>query len=131
MIAGAAQNHVVSGNCVAARSFDAPQSPLEPCVREGLHLAAVLADEVMVVIFPVQRLVTGGARAELDALHEAALGEDVEHAIDACDPDLAALTTQGIEDLLCAEAAVLAAEELDHRPAGAAAAEATLRKCGE
>jgi len=42
----------------------------------------------MVVVRDVDALVVGTAVAEVELLHEVLLGEDVEHAVDARDPDL-------------------------------------------
>ena len=49
------------------------------------------------------------------------LGELVEHAVDGRDADPAPLAAQPVEDLLRAQAAVLAAEQVDDRAPGAAA----------
>src|SRR2546423_5591944 len=118
-------------NSVAVRALDAPQRTLEARVRERLDLAAVLADEVMVVAPALLWLVVGRAGAEVDPLHETALAEQVEHAVDARDSHLAALYAQGVEDLLGAQAALLPAEQLDDRAAGSAAAKAPFRERGE
>ena len=72
--------------------LDAPERGLELVVGKGLDTAALVADEVvMVVVRDVDALVVRAPVAEVELLHEALLGEDVEHAVHACDPDLAAL----------------------------------------
>ena len=53
--------------------------------------------------------------AEVDALHEALRGEQLEHAVDARDADPAAGGAQPVEDLLRGQAAVLLGEQIDHR----------------
>ena len=61
---------------------------LERGVGERLDLAAVAADDVVVVLAVVAGgLVAGDPVADVDALHEPELGELVEHAIDGRDPD--------------------------------------------
>ena len=78
----------------------------------------------MVVAARVDRLVAGDARAEVDPLDEALGGEELEHAVDARDPDPAARGAQPVEDLLRGQAAVLLGEQIDHGAAGAAVPEA-------
>ncbi|MDX6369977.1 MAG: hypothetical protein QOG93_1479 [Gaiellaceae bacterium] len=97
---------------------------LEPWVAEGLHLAAVAADEVMMVVaVGTSRLVARDAVAGVDPLHEAKIGERLERPVDRGDPDRTPSPAKAIEDLLRAHAAVLAPEQVDDRAAGAAAAE--------
>ena len=84
-----------------------------------------------------RRLVAGDTVADVDALHEAEVGELVDGAIDARDSDPAAGGTDPVEDLLGGQAAALLAEMLDDRCAGAAlakprrtqAVEGLLRPC--
>ena len=77
---------------------------------------------VVVLAARAHRLEARDARAEIDALEETLRGEQLEHAVDARDPDAAAVRAQAVEDLLRGEAAVLLGEELDHGPPGAAVA---------
>ena len=59
----------MAGDRVAGAALDVSQRALELVVGERLDLAAVGADEVVVVLpARVGRLVAGGALAELDAL---------------------------------------------------------------
>ena len=74
----------------------------------------------MMVAAGVDRLVAGDAGAEVDPLDEALGGEELEHAVDARDPDPPVRGPEPVEDLLRGQAAVLSAEQLDHRAAGAA-----------
>ena len=99
------------------------QCTLQTVVGKRFDLAAVLADE-MVVVFAtgVHGLEASHPGPDVDPLNEASLTEEIEHPVNARDPDGAPLRTEPVEDLLSREAAVLAAEQLDHRPAGAAAA---------
>ena len=119
------------GDDVPARSLDPAQRTLQAGVGEGLDLPAVVTDEVVMMILRLLRLVAGGARSELDPLYEAALGEQVEDAVDAGDSNPPALRAEGVEDLLGAQAAFLSAEELDHRTPRTSAAKASFRKRGE
>ena len=65
---------------------------LERGVGERLDLAAVVADDVVVVVAVGQRgLEAGDPVAHVDPLHEPELGEHVEHAVDRGDPDRATL----------------------------------------
>ena len=70
--AGAAQDDVVAGDGVAGAAFDVVQRVLELVVGERLDLAAVVADEVVVMLaVGVDRLEARGAGADVDALDEA------------------------------------------------------------
>jgi hypothetical protein len=122
VLASAAEHYVVAGDRVARSSFDSPKRAFELVVGEGFDLAAVVADEVVVVLaVAVDRFETRGAGSDVDALHEAVSGELLEGAVDACDADTSAFAAELVEDLLRGEAAVLAAEKFDHRAARAAA----------
>lgn len=91
---------------------------LEAGIRERLHLPAVVAHQVMVVLATrVRRLEPGDPVAELDALHEVELDELVERAVDARDSHATAVVPHAVEDLLRRPAARLGAEVLDHGPA--------------
>ena len=104
----------MTGDGIAGPTLDLVEGALELVVGERLDLAAVVADEVVMVLAAgVGGLVTSGSSAEVDALDETLLGQQVEHAVDARDPDAAAFRAQAVEDLLCSQAAVLAAEQLD------------------
>jgi hypothetical protein len=96
---------------------------LQVGVGERLDTAAVVADEVMVVLAArVHRLEAGAVTAELDPLHETVARQLFEGAVDGSDSDAAASRPQLVEDLLRAEAAVLSSQQLDHSPARAAVA---------
>src|SRR5919197_5273179 len=123
--AGAAEHDLVGAHGVAAAFLDVVDRALEPRVDEALDLAAVVADEMVVVLGVVaERLVADDAVADVDPLHEPVLDERVEHAVDARQPDLRPAAGQGGVDLLCAATARLVAEIVDHarpRRAGAVA----------
>ena len=71
--------------------LDAPERGLELVVGERLDAAALVADEVvMVIVRDLDALVVRAAVAEVELLHELLLGEEVDDAIDARDADLAA-----------------------------------------
>ena len=109
------QYDLVSVHLVAARARHALECPLERDVREGLDLAAVVADEVMVMI-PVGMcgLETGDSVADIHALHEPQLCELLEHAVDARDADSSAAGANAVEDLLRGQATRLPAEVRNH-----------------
>jgi len=105
------EHDVVERDLVTGALLDAAERALQPVILERLDLPARVADEMVVVIAPrLDRLVAIRARAELDLLHEAFGGEQVEHAIDGGDPDLAVSRAQLVEDLLRGQAAVLFTE---------------------
>ena len=105
------------------------QSALELVVGESFDLAAVVADEVvMVLAVRVEGLEAGRARPDVDALNEPILAQLLEHAVDARDPDATPLGPQLIEDLLRGQAAVLASKKLDDGAAGAAVSVARRRQ---
>ena len=105
------------GDVEAEAACDVLERPLERVVGERLDLAAVVADEVVVMIASgVRGLVAGDAVADVDPLDEAEVGEAVEHAVDARDPDAPSLGADPVMDLLRRAAAGLAAEVLDDAP---------------
>ncbi len=77
----------------------------------------------MMIASRVRRLEACDSVTELDALDEAELDELVESAVDACDPDPAAILADVVEDLLGRPAAGLNAEMLDDSPTRPAIAE--------
>ena len=90
--------------------------PLEPGILERLDLPAAVADEmVMVLAAGAHGLEARDPRAEVDPLEQPLGREQLEHAVDARDPDLAPGGAQTVEDLLGGQAAVLPGEQLDYR----------------
>ena len=110
---------------VAAPSRDLLEGSLERRILEGLDLATRVADEMVVMVSAVRvrDLEAGNAVADIHTLHEAELGERIEHPIDACDPHASAGCPDSVEDLLGGATAVLAAEVLDDGPPRAAVAQ--------
>lgn len=95
---------------------------LELLVGEGLDPAAGVAHEVVVVLTAlVPRLEARAPGARVDALDEALVDEQVEHAVDARDADGPAGLSQAVVHLLRRQAALLLGEETDHRVARSAA----------
>ena len=93
---------------VAGSPFDLVQRALELVVGERLHFAAVVADEVMVVLAArVDRLEARGAGADVDPLHVAVPRQLLECAVDARGADTTTLGAQCVEELLRRQAAVL------------------------
>jgi len=87
----------VSGDGVARLPLDLVNDRLELGVGKRLDLAAVVADEMVVVLAACERrLVPRDPGTEVDALDEALLGELLEHAIDACNPDATPLGTHRV-----------------------------------
>ena len=106
---------------------EAVDGALELVVGEGLHVAAAVADHVvMVVAVGARGLVARRALADLDARDEAEADELLEHAVDRGARDAAAVGAQRVLDLVGAQRARLAVEQADDRGPRAAAAEAGL-----
>src|SRR5256886_268357 len=117
--ASAPEDDVVAGDRIAGPALDLVQGALELVVGEGLDLAAVVADEVMMMLsVRVDRLEAGRAGADVDPLDEPVLAQLLEYAVDARDSDPAALGSELVEDLLGRQAAILAPEQLDAGAAG-------------
>ena len=118
----------MTGDGVAGATLDPAQHALELVVGECFDLAAVVADEVVVVLaVRVNGFESCGAVTDVDPLHESLPGQLLERPVDAGDPDSPSLGPEAVEDLLGGQAAVLATEKLDDRAAGGAVA-VTLRK---
>jgi zinc transport system substrate-binding protein len=111
----------------------ARERALEAVVREGLDAAAVVADEVMMVVMRVTAcgLEARDAVAHVDPLHEPEGSEGVERPVHARDADGAARIADPVVDLLGGAAAALRIEVLDDRPARAAPAEPGGAEAGE
>ena len=115
------QHDLVLGELVAAGAGDLLERALEARIVEHLDPPAPVAHEVVVVLaVRERRLEARHTAAEVDAMNEAELRQPLEHAVDACDPHLAAVGPQAVEELLRGHAAVLALEVRDDRLAGAA-----------
>lgn len=116
------------GDDVVARALlDRRDRLLEARVLERLDLPAAVADEVMVVPEPVaHRLEARDAVAHVHPLHEAVLGERLEHAVHAREADRA----ERVVDLLRTDAARLRVEVVDHGRAGGADATAASPEAG-
>jgi hypothetical protein len=98
---------------------------LELGIREGAHAPARVADEVVVMLAAGQRrLVAGGARADVEPLDQAEALEQLERAIDGCDPD--PLLAEAVGDVAGGEHAVLLSQQLDHARTGSGGAVARL-----
>ncbi len=119
----------MGGDGVAAADRDALDRRFERVILERLHLAAVVADQVVVVLASgLRALEPRDAVAEVHPLREPELVEPLQRAVDAGDADLAPGGADSVVDLLRRETAVLVAEELDDEPARATAAAARLAK---
>jgi len=105
---------------------------LERCILERLDLAAVVADEVVVMVAPgVGGLEASDTVAQVDALEEAELVEPVERPVDARDADPHAAVPEPLVDLQRGEAAVLAVEVGDDLPPRSAASPTRLAELRE
>lgn len=101
----------------------------EAWIGERLDLSAVAAHEmVMVVAVGPSDFVARNPVACVDALDEPQVEERLQRSIHGRDPDRTPRGTEAVEDLLGAQAAGLPAEELNDRPAGAAASVAGVVK---
>ena len=98
---------------VAAPAGRAGDRCLQGGVLEWLDLAAVVADEVVMVLGAAHGLEARDAVAEVDPLDEPAAVEALEGAVHARDPDARASRADGVVDLESGQAAVLPVEELD------------------
>ncbi len=115
------------GDFVPATAGDSLECSLERRVLERLHLAAVAANEVVVMIAArIDALETRHAVAEVHPLDEPELVEPFEGAINARDADSEPARANPVVDLLRGEAAVLATEVFDD-DAASTAASAALR----
>jgi hypothetical protein len=132
VVAFAVEDDFVSGDGVADVVFDLAEDAFELGVAEGFDAAAVVADDVVVVLAAlVAGFVADVTAAYVDALREAVLDEEVEDAVHACDPDTLPFCAQPVEDLHRCEAAGLAAEQLDDREASSASSEAFRVQAGD
>lgn len=119
-----AEHDVVSCDPVADFAGHAVHRALESLVLPGLHLAAVLADHVVMMVAARKcRLVARRLIADVDALDETELGEQIEHPVNTRDSDGPARAACALVDLLGCGAALLPAEQLDHRCARSSATE--------
>src|SRR5437764_841973 len=83
----AAQDDVVPADRVAGARLDPLERAFQPLVGERLDLPAGVADHVMVMLaVRLRRLVASGARADVDAVREPLVDEEVERSVDARDP---------------------------------------------
>jgi hypothetical protein len=122
----------VGGDRVAAALLELTDDRLEPLVRERLDLAAVVADEVvMMVVVVAHGLVARDPVADVEPLQEPALRKRVQDAVDAREPDRCAGGPELVVDLPRAEAAGLLVEKLDHRDAGCPAPVSGRPELGE
>jgi hypothetical protein len=121
--ARAAKHDFVLVQRVAEPAGGTLERALEPLVGERLDLAAVPADEmVMVVSVAPGGLEPRDAVADVHPLDEPELDERVEGTVDARDPDGAAVVPDAVVDLLRGEAAALRGEVLDDGAPRAASA---------
>jgi hypothetical protein len=92
VVAGAVEHDVVFCEVVPLSAGDPCESTFEPRVVELVDPAAFVADQVVMVLTTWEcRLEARRAGAEIDAVHEAEVGELFEHSVDACDPDAVAV----------------------------------------
>jgi hypothetical protein len=123
LAAGAAEHDVVPCHLVAQIPGDPLERLLERGVGERVDTTAVVADEMMMMVCAgLGGLEASNAVADVDALYEAKIGELLEDAVHARDPDSATFGTDAVEDLLRGQAAALLAEVLDDRLSRAALA---------
>ena len=91
VVALAPEHDVVTRDGIAESPRHTRDRLLERPIRERLDLAAVLADDVVVMVrADDRRLEARDAVADVDALDEPELGQEVEDPVDARDPDRAA-----------------------------------------
>src|SRR5207245_11469771 len=128
----AGEHDLVLVDGVARSVRNAVDRPLEPGIGKCLDLAAVATNEVMVVVTVGRRgLVARDPVTRVDTLYQAQLGQSLERAVPRRNPDRPARFPEPVEDLLCAEATVLATEQLDDGAARPAAPVAGIVEHGE
>jgi hypothetical protein len=114
ILARSTQDDIVGGDDVAAPVCDAVDHGLERGILERLDLPTVVADEMVVMVATcVRRLEACNAVAEVHALDQAECVHPLERAIHARDSDPRALGACPLVQLVCGQAAVVLAEELD------------------
>jgi hypothetical protein len=117
---------------IAQAAGDLVDRALEPYVTERLDLAAVTADEMVVMVaVGARRLEPRDSVAGFDSLDQPEICERLEGTVDRGDPDRPPGPPKAVEDLLRAHAAVLAAQEVHNSATGAPAAEACAFQCFE
>jgi hypothetical protein len=98
---------------------------LQPGVDKRHHLAAAIADDVVVMVAAgIEPLVSGGAPADVHAPNQAQFLELLERSVDARPAD----RPQPPVDLKWRERATLAADQLDDPPPGSAGPVSGLSK---
>jgi hypothetical protein len=108
------EHDLVPFDLVADSAAEGVERGLERLVAERLHAAAVVADEVMVMLSARKDgLVARDASADVDALDQPVLRQEIDDAVDAGDPDGPSVRTQRVEDLLRGQAAALPRKEVD------------------
>jgi hypothetical protein len=124
LVAGASEHDVVLLHRVTEPPGRTLERALQDLVRERLDLAAVVADEVVVVVVALAGwLEARDAVADVHPLDESELGERVERPVDAGHPHGAAPGRDAVVDLLGGAAAVLRREEVDHGPSRSSASQ--------
>ena len=104
---------------IAEPACDTVDRAFEPRIGEGLDLPAVATNKVMVMLaVGRRRLVARDPVAGVHALDQAQLDERVEGAVDGRDADRTPGLPEPVEELLGAQTAVLAAQQLDHGTPG-------------
>lgn len=103
---------------------DSPDRALEVGILEGLHLPAVAADGVMVVMaVRFDSLVCRRAAGQLDPRDQAEFLELLQRPVDAGSTDARLASPQLVVELQSGDRAVVAGERFDHRGPSAAAAQ--------
>jgi hypothetical protein len=111
----------VLGDLEADPALQPSDRPLEPGVLERLDSAALLADDVVVVLAGrLDPLVARHATAHLEPVHQLQLLQLLQGPIDAGAADRLVRGAQPIVDLDRGHRTVLARQQLDHREARAA-----------
>jgi len=77
----------VGGDLEIGLLADGFDRPLQRAIGEGGELAALLADQVVMVLLGVDPLITGSVAADLDPLHEVEPVQLIQGAVDACPAD--------------------------------------------
>ena len=100
----------MGGHLELGRAADRLDRLLQRAIGEGGEAAALLADQVVVVLLGVDPLIAGRIAADLDPLHEMQPVELIQGPVDARPAD----RVEPAVDLQRRQRAGLAGEQLDH-----------------
>ena len=114
----------MGGDFEVGRAADGLDRLLERAIGKGGEAAALIADQMMMVLFGVNPLVSSRIAADLDPLHEVEPVELIQRAVDTRPAD----RIEPSVDLQCRYRAGFCGQQLDHLAPGRATAVSGLIK---